>query len=309
MKNKDELREYLTTIQTYSADKNSESMTTGFPNLDKIICNGIPVGRSIEIFGDESGGKSSIALAMCGEFIRQGKRCLWVDIEDSYTKEYAELLGVDSNKLYVMEGMPTGEETFVALEHIIQEKLTDVIVIDSMSEAIPTTWLTNDLEVLPIGRRAALHARFLMHTRNDRIKNNITLIILNQTRNDPGDTAMFKSRKSTAGTSTLHEAKARIRMSRSGQLKKNDVVIGYAYKAEVVKNKVGPVKGVANFHYRIDTGFDKTWDLLDSLIEEKVIEKKEASFSFNGEKFAHGEQNAILALKDPAFLAKLPKHD
>lgn len=301
-----EIGDFLKKIDAYATNVH-ETMTTGFTELDEIIGNGFPVGRSVEIFGDESGGKSSVTLAMVGEFIRQGKRCLWVDMEDSFMPEYAERLGVDSDKLHVMPGLETGEQTLEALEEIIKNGMVDVIVIDSMTEVVPQVWIEDSSNA--IGRRAELHGRFLMHTRNDRIKNDITLILLNQTRAPIGDTGMYLIRKSTAANSTLHEVKVRIRMSRSTVLKSGDDVVGYKYKAEIVKNKVGPVKGYTYLHYMIATGFDKAWDTLDYAVKKGVIQKDGANYSINGEKIAYGEQRAVQAvrelMKDESFVKKL----
>ena len=291
------ISDFLQKINAYSDGKH-EVMSTGFPQLDAIIGGGFPVGRSVEIFGDESGGKSSLTTAILGELIRHGKETLLLDTENSYLPEYAERLGCDPKKLHVMKTLDTGEETLDALAQIIKEKMVDVVAIDSMTNIVPREWLENAAGQGALGRQAAMHGRFLYQTRTDRIANDTSFIFVHQTRAPIGETGMYLIRKSSAATQILHEFHLRIRMSQSAQIKQGDKVVGYKYRAQVVKNKVGPVKGQCTFNYLIASGFDKDWDLLDMAVEQGVIEKNGPSFTFSGEKIAHGESRAVAWMRD-----------
>ena len=298
MAKKEDISQYLEKINAYANGKR-EVVSTGFPKLDEIMGGGFPIGRSIEIFGDESGGKSSLSVAIAGDLIRSGKKVLLLDTENSYMPEYAEKLGCDPKKLHVMKTLESGEDTLDALGNIIKEGMVDVVIVDSMTNIVPHEWLENAAGQGAIGRQAAMHGRFLYQTRVDRISNDVSFIFVHQTRAPIGETGPYTIRKSSASTQILHEFHVRIRMSRSHQIKDKDgKIVGYQYRAEIVKNKVGPVKGSAILHYMIDTGFDKDWDLLDYAVEKEVVEKDGANFSFAGEKIAYGEGKAVAWMRD-----------
>lgn len=291
-------------INAYVEGKH-EVVPTGFIQLDDAIGGGFPIGRSVEIFGDESSGKSSLALAIAGQLIREGKTVLLLDTENSYLDWYAERLECDPKKLHVMKTLETGEETLDALAAIIKEKMVDVVFVDSMTNIIPKNWLETGAGEGALGRQAAMHGRFLHQTRTSRIGNDISFVFIHQTRAPIGETGPYVIRKSSAATQTLHEFHLRIRTTQSAQIKKDEKIVGYKFRAEVIKNKVGPVKKKCTFNYMIETGYDKAWDLLDFAVEKEIIEKDGANFSFAGEKIAYGEGKAVAWMRDEENAKKI----
>jgi len=128
--------------------------------IDKLTgIGGIPRGVITEIFGDESIGKSSVCLQLVAAAQAQGLRCLWADVEWSYSPIYAESLGVDNSKLGIIREQ-FAEVTLDTIEEAAASGKWDLIILDSVGGILPRDEAEKDSDGKTIGGQAKLIAKF-----------------------------------------------------------------------------------------------------------------------------------------------------
>jgi recombination protein RecA len=128
-------------------------------------------------------------------------------------------------------------------------------------------------------------------------RTNTCLIFINQIREKIG--VMFGSPETTTGGRALKfYSSVRVDIRRTGQIKDGEVVVGSRTRAKVVKNKVAPPFREAEFDIMYGQGISLEGELLDLGVENKVVEKSGAWFSFNGERLGQGRENSKNTLRD-----------
>jgi recombination protein RecA len=281
------------------------AIPTSCLSLDAAVgVGGVPRGRVVEIFGPESGGKTTLALHIVAEAQKRGGVAAYIDAEHALDAVYAEKLGVDVNNLFISQP-DSGEQALEIVEALVRSGGVDVVVVDSVAALVPRAELDGEMgDSLP-GLQARLMSQALRKLTAVVARSRTCLIFINQIREKIG--VMFGSPETTTGGRALKfYSSIRIDIRRISSIKDGDVVVGSRTKAKVVKNKVAPPFREAEFDIMYGEGVSREGDLLDLAVTNRIVEKSGAWFSFQGERLGQGRENAKGSLKaDPSLAAKI----
>lgn len=257
---------------------------------------GVPRGRIIEIYGPESSGKTTLALHVVAEAQKAGGIAAYVDAEHALDAVYARKLGVDINNLFVSQP-DSGEQALEITESLVRSNAVDVLVVDSVAALTPRAELEGEMgDSLP-GLQARLMSQALRKLTAVVNKSNTCLIFINQIREKIG--VMFGSPETTTGGRALKfYSSARLDIRRITQIKDGDSIIGSRTKVKVVKNKVAPPFKEAEFDIMYGEGISKYGEIVDIGVENKIVDKSGAWFSYKGERLGQGRENAKNLLKE-----------
>ena len=272
------------------------AISTSCLSLDAAIgIGGVPRGRIVEIYGPESGGKTTLALHIVAQAQKAGGIAAYVDAEHALDAQYAEKLGVRINDLFISQP-DSGEQALEITEALVRSNGVDVLVIDSVAALVPRAELDGDMgDSLP-GLQARLMSQALRKLTACVARSNTCLIFINQIREKIG--IMFGNPETTTGGRALKfYSSVRLEIRRSTQIKDGDTVVGSRTKVKVVKNKVAPPFKEAEFDIMYGEGISHEGDLLDLAVENKIVEKSGAWFSFKGERLGQGRENVKNLLK------------
>lgn len=214
-----------------------ETISTGSVVLDNLAGGGFPVGRIIEIFGPEASGKTSIALNAIAYVQRKGGNALFIDAEQALDPNYAKVLGVDTDKLGVTQ-LIIAEQVMYTIQEMIKTGTVDLIVVDSVASLVPQAEYDepDKATMALLARILSKHLRIIAKLANDY---RCTVILLNQIREKVG--VMFGNPEDTPGGRALKfYASQRIRVSRVGQYKEGNEILGTEVQFRIVKNKIAP---------------------------------------------------------------------
>lgn len=257
---------------------------------------GVPRGRVVEIFGPESGGKTTLALHIVSQAQKQGGVAAYIDAEHALDAAYAEKLGVDVNNLFISQP-DSGEQALEIVEALVRSGGVDVVIVDSVAALVPKAELDGEMgDSLP-GLQARLMSQALRKLTAVVARSGTCLIFINQIREKIG--VMFGSPETTTGGRALKfYSSIRIDIRRISSIKDGDSVVGNRTKAKIVKNKVAPPFKEAEFDIMYGEGISREGDLLDLAVANRIIEKSGAWFSFQGERLGQGRENVKTTLKN-----------
>lgn len=255
--------------------------------IDKLSgIGGIPRGVITEVFGDESIGKSSLCLQIVAAAQKQGLRCLWADMEWSYSAGYAASLGVDNSKLGLIRER-FAEAALEVLESEIDAGNWDLVVLDSVGGILPRAEAEKGIEGKTIGGQAGIMAKFCRKVVPSLSVTNTALIVINHSFID-----IMSGKLLTSGGKKLAYHKAlsiRLKLKQGVSLKQGDRKVGKVVIGEVRKNKVAGTEGMElDGQLIFGTGFSAGADLLADAIDRGVITKKGNSYFLGKEKLAVG---------------------
>lgn len=276
-------------------------------SLDAAIgIGGLPRGRIVEIYGPESGGKTTLSLHVVAEAQRQGGTVAFIDAEHALDPKYARKLGVDVDNLFISQP-DSGEQALEIAEALVRSGAIDLIVIDSVAALVPRAELDGDMgDSLP-GLQARLMSQALRKLTAVSSRTNTCLIFINQIREKIG--VMFGSPETTTGGRALKfYSSVRLDIRRTAAIKDGDETTGSRTKVKVVKNKMAPPFKEAEFDIIYGHGISREGDILDLAVEHKLIDKSGSWFSHKGERLGQGRENVKSALQsNPELLNKLDR--
>jgi recombination protein RecA len=257
---------------------------------------GFPRGRVIEIYGPESGGKTTMTLHVIAEAQKLGGQAAFIDAEHALDPVYARKLGVDVDNLLVSQP-DNGEQALEIAEALIRSGGVDVVVVDSVAALVPKAELEGEMGDPQMGLQARLMSQALRKLTAIVSKSRTCLIFINQIREKIG--VMFGNPETTTGGRALKfYASMRVDIRRIQAIKEGDKVIGSRTRAKIVKNKVAAPFREAEFDIIYGEGISREGDLIDLGVDRGVLEKSGTWISFGSERMGQGRENARTFLKE-----------
>jgi len=269
-----------------------EVSSTGSIAIDRALgVGGLPRGRICEIYGPESSGKTTFCLSAIAEVQRKGGIAAFIDVEHALDPKYARVCGVDIDNLYVSQP-DCGDDALTIAETLIRSNEVDIVVIDSVAALISRQELDGEMGDAVMGATARLMSQACRRLTACVAKSGTILVFTNQIREKIG--VMFGSPETTPGGKALKFfASVRLDIRRKDQIKTPEgKVIGNLTKVKVVKNKVAAPFRECEFNIRYECGICNEDSLIDLGLEFKVLEKKGAWITFNGELIGQGKDAA-----------------
>ena len=282
-----------------------DAIPSGSLALDKALgIGGYPKGRIIEIFGPESSGKTTLALHAISECQKQGGRCAFIDAENAIDPVYAKHLGVDIDEL-ILSQPDSGEQALDITELLIKSGAIDLVVVDSVAALVPQAELDGEMGDASVGLQARLMSKAMRKLAGVMNHSNTTAIFINQLREKVG--VMFGNPETTPGGRALKfYSSVRLDVRRSETLKNGADAYGNVTKIKVVKNKVAPPFKTATVNIIYGEGISHSDELINLAVENDIIEKAGAWFSYEGEKIGQGINSVREYLKThPEFEEKV----
>lgn len=280
-----------------------ETLSTGSLAIDLALgVGGLPRGRIVEIYGPESSGKTTFCLSVIAQAQRSGGLAAFIDVEHALDPKYARVVGVNLDDLLVSQP-DSGEDALNIMETLIRSNAIDVIVLDSVAALITKAELDGQMGDMTMGSQARLMSQAMRRLTAVVSKTKCVCIFTNQIREKIG--VMFGSPETTSGGRALKFfSSIRIDIRRREQIKLPDgKIVGNRTKIKVVKNKVAPPFTEVEFDIMYDEGISAVGSLIDLGVEHKILDKKGAWISFEGELIGQGRDAAKTTLRDKPELA------
>lgn len=267
-----------------------ETISTGALALDIALgVGGLPRGRVIEIFGPEASGKSTMAMHVVAEAQRNGGSCAYIDAEHAMDPAYARVIGVDVDELLISQP-DTGEQALEICDILVRSGSMDVIVIDSVAALTPRVELEGEMGDAHVGLQARLMSQALRKLTANMNKSDTIVIFINQLREKIG--VMFGSPETTPGGRALKfYSSVRLDIRRIEALKDGGEIVGNRTRIKVVKNKVAPPFRQAEFDIMYGKGVSREASILDISVEQNIVKKSGAWYTYEGEQIGQGREN------------------
>lgn len=274
-----------------------EAISTGSLRLDVALgIGGLPKGRVVEIFGPESSGKTTLTLHAVASCQKQGGVAAFVDAEHALDPVYAEKLGVNIDDLLVSQP-DTGEQALEITDMLVRSGAVDLVIVDSVAALTPKAEIEGDMGDQHVGLQARLMSQALRKLTANIKRSNTLVIFINQIRMKIG--VMFGNPETTTGGNALKfYSSVRLDIRRTGALKKGEEIYGNETRVKVVKNKLAPPFKKADFDIIYGEGICKYGELIDLAVENSLMQKAGAWYSYNGERIGQGRDNVRQYLKE-----------
>lgn len=273
------------------------SISSGCLSLDLAIgMGGFPRGRIIEIFGQESSGKTTVALHAAAEAQKKGGVAAFVDAEHALDPIYAKRLGVDINELLVSQP-DYGEQAMEIVELLVKSNAVDLIVVDSVAALVPKAEIEGDFGDAHVGLHARLMSQALRKLAGHVSKSRTCLIFINQIRMNL-NTVYGNPETTTGGISLKFYASVRMEIRRITTIKDGDLTIGNVVKAKIVKNKIAPPFKTADFEIMYNRGISNESAIINLGSDLNIIEKSGTWYSYNEQRIGHGREEAKEFLRE-----------
>ncbi len=273
------------------------TISTGSLGLDLALgIGGLPRGRVVEIYGPESSGKTTLALHVVAQAQKAGGPCAYIDAEHALDMGYAKKLGVNVEEILLSQP-DHGEQALEITDTLVRSGALDVIVIDSVAALVPRAELEGDMGEPQMGLQARLMSQALRKLVSTIARSRTLVVFINQMRMKIG--VMFGNPETTSGGNALKfYASVRMDIRRTGAVKQGDQVVGNHTRVKVVKNKVAPPFKLAEFDILYGSGISKEGELIDIGVDQNIVEKAGAWYSFSGDRIGQGRENAKEYLRE-----------
>lgn len=285
-------------------------ISTGSLGLDIAIgIGGLPkgAGKIIEIYGWESGGKSTLAQTIIGNFQKAGVKCLLVDAEDSLDADYSTNLGISLKDLLVVQlDEYGGEGAYNKVEELVSTGEIGLVVIDSYNALQPLSIVQGEVGDSTLGKHARMLNQAVMKCNHLASKYGTLFIFLGQLREKIG--VLYGSPETTQGGNALRfYSHLRLKVSRSttadNSIMNGDTKLGNKTTVKVEKNKLGPPFKSCSFNIIYGKGIDKLGEIMQLASDFEIIKKWGKMITWGEDKYP--EEDFRQMLNNPDFFNKM----
>jgi recombination protein RecA len=279
-----------------------EAISSGSLALDNCLgVGGYPKGRIVEIYGPESTGKTTFALHAIAEVQKNGGYAGFIDAEHALDPNYAKNLGVDIDSL-ILSQPDSGEQGLEIAEALIRSGAVDIVVIDSVAALVPQAEIDGEMGDAHVGLQARLMSQAMRKLSGVLAKSNCIAIFINQIREKVG--IMFGNPETTPGGRALKfYASVRLEIRRGEQIKIGDQIVGNQAKVKVVKNKVASPFKSCEIDIIFGKGISRSGEIVDIGVDQELIQKTGAWFSYKDQKIGQGRENTKKYLEENPAVA------
>ena len=280
----------------HAAQMDIAVIPTGSLALDAALgIGGVPKGRIIEIYGPESSGKTTLALSILAESQAMGGKVAFIDAEHALDPVWAARLGVDIDELLISQP-DTGEEGLEICDMLVRSNAIDCVVVDSVAALVPKAEIEGEIGDTTVGLQARLMSQAMCKLAGSLSKSKTTCIFINQLREKIG--VMFGNPETTTGGRALKfYASVRMDIRRIDTIKEKGEEIGNRVKVKVVKNKCAAPFRQAEFDLMYGEGISREGGILDMAVEEGIVEKSGAWYTYEDERLGQGREAAKETLR------------
>lgn len=281
-----------------------ETIPSGALPLDIALGGGLPKGRVIEIYGPESSGKTTLALHAITAIQAEGGTAAFIDAEHALDPVYAAAIGVDTHNLLISQP-DCGETALEITDQLVRSSAVDIVVVDSVAALVPRAEIEGDMGDAHMGLQARLMSQALRKITGNIGKSGCTIIFLNQLRQKIG--VVYGNPETTTGGNALKfYASVRLDIRRVQTLKQGSENFGIRVKVKTVKNKVAPPFRTAEFDILFGQGISTMGCIVDLAENTDIIDRRGSWYSYRGENFAQGRDNAVRYLiNQPAITQEI----
>jgi len=280
-----------------------DGISTGALSLDLALGgNGIPRGRVTELYGPESGGKTTLALHVVAQAQKAGGVAAFIDAEHALDPSWARRIGVNLDELLFSQP-DSGEQALNIVEMLVRSDAVDIIVVDSVAALIPQAELQGEIGDTHVGLQARMMSQAMRKLTGAVNKSRTSVIFINQIREKIG--VMFGNPETTPGGRALKfYSSVRIDVRRVSTLKDSRGAIGTHVRARVVKNKIAPPFRDSEFDIMFDQGISVEGDLIELAIKNEIMEKSGAFIRYGDLTIGRGMEKAREFLRENTDLCK-----
>lgn len=288
-------------VTKFNDKQTIDVIPSGSIKIDKILAiGGYPKGRIVEIYGNESCGKTTLALQAIASCQSIGGKCAYLDLEHALDAKFCIANGVDLSKLLLAQP-DSGEQTFQLISALIKTGMIDLIIVDSVAAIVPESEIEGKFSDQTIGLQARIMSKGLRIIQSLLSKYNTTIIFINQIREKVG--VFYGNNEITTGGRALKfYSSVRLELRRAELIKKGSECVGIKTLVKVVKNKLAPPLNKAYIDIYFDQGIDHNEEIIQYAIDYEIIQKKGSWFYFNEERLGQGKDLAIKFLLNNPIL-------
>jgi recombination protein RecA len=298
-----------TVMQMTDAAQIVPVIPTGILAVDAALgIGGIPTGRVTEVYGSEASGKSSLALSIVAQAQKQGKKCVYIDVENTIDRGLAELIGVDWSELFVAQPA-SGEEALDIMIKSAGAEDVGLVVLDSVAALMTRQEIEGDLTDANVGSTARLMGKALRKLNPVAAASGCACVFINQLRDKVGGWSPTGStpQQPTGGNALKFFCSVRLMAKRGEWIKQSGEVVGAKHSVTVIKNKLAAPHKTAEFPVNYKSGVDNNAALFDVAVEKEIITRAGNTYTVDGEKLAIGREKATEALFENTALLELVK--
>ena len=288
-------------VTKFNNNQTIDVIPSGSIKIDKILgVGGYPKGKIIEIYGNESCGKTTLALQAIASCQSIGGKCAYLDLEHALDAKFCIANGIDLSKL-LLAHPESGEQTFQLISALVKTAMIDLIIVDSVAAIVPESEIEGKFSDQTIGLQARIMSKGLRIIQGLLSRYNTTIIFINQIREKVG--VFYSSSEITTGGRALKfYSSIRIELRRAELIKRGSECVGIKTLAKIVKNKLAPPLNKAYIDIYFDQGIDHNDEIIQYALDYGIIIKKGSWYYFDEERLGQGKETTIKFLLDNPIL-------
>ena len=263
-----------------------EKVPLGLKSFDDVLGGGFSMARMTLLAGEESAGKTLIAMRAMRMMQERDLPCVFIDVERSWTSEWATMNGIDPSKV-IVSSPENGEKAFDVLHAVVQTSPAGIIVLDSIAAMPPAAEMDAISEQQFMGTQARMVNKGL-RTLNAKNSGGWMIIIVNQIREKLG-VVYGNPETLPGGKGQRYYAWQIVRVRKGAAIEegtgKDKKMIGRIVRIKMDKNKQSPPGAEAEVSFYFTGDFDTVSGLLDTAIELGVIKQTGNFYYFNEAKW------------------------